>query len=222
MQSLQDRLDRYKGESRAKQNPATTAALEAAIAELRISHPAGSYVQAGDVFPDFSLPDSTGATFSLQTQLIAGPLVLSFYRGLWCPYCNLELEALAEIHGELRRLGAELVVISPQSAASSIRVSQRRNLPFRMLVDAGNRVAASAGLKYRLSEPTVHLYQSLGVNLPTFNGDDTWTLPIPARVIVTQDGRVHSIHADPDYTRRPEPVSTLRAIEELTRALPRR
>lgn len=213
--SLQARLDAHKAASRAKQDVATAHALDEAIRSLRASHPASSYIAKGAVFPDFDLPDSTGGMFRLGDALSRGPVVLSFYRGGWCPYCNLELDALAGIHSRLRGLGAELVAISPQTAANSERAIRRGDLPFRILVDAGNRVAAAAGLRYVLEPDVAALYASLGVNLPLINGDASLSLPIPARIIVARDGRVASISADPDYTRRPEPMDTLRELESL-------
>lgn len=219
MPSLQARLDEYKAASRAKQDPAINAVLEAGIAELRGSHPASRYIRPGALFPDVELPDSNGAPFSLRKQLGEGPVVLSFYRGLWCPYCNLELTALGEVYETLREAGAELVAISPQTAANSNRTIRTKALPFRILVDAGNRIADAAGLRYRLSDTLIQTYKSLGVNLPLINGDDSWTLPIPARVVVTAQGDVHSISADPDYTHRPEPAETVRAVVQLNASI---
>lgn len=215
MDALQSRLDRHKAESRSTQDPAVTAVLESSIERLRESHPPSRYIALGDVFPDFTLPDHTGEPVHLAEFLARGPVVLSFYRGLWCPYCNLELEALGEAYDQIRALGADLIAISPQSAANSSRAVRINELPFRILTDAGNAIADSAGLRYRLEPALVEMYTRLGVNLPLINRDDSWTLPIPARIVLTSEGRVYAINADPDYTQRPEPSETLRALQSM-------
>lgn len=215
MDTLQMRLDRHKAESRSKQDPAVSAVLESSVERLRAHHPPSRYIQPGELFPDFALPDHNGQSVHLADLLARGPVVLSFYRGLWCSYCNLELDALGEAYDQIRALGAELIAISPQSAANSSRAVRINELPFRILVDAGNAVADSVGLRYRLEPVLVDMYTRLGVNLPLVNRDDSWTLPIPARLVLTTDGLVHSIHADPDYTKRPEPAETIRTLQGL-------
>lgn len=210
---LQSRLDAYKAQSRARQAPEVSALLESSIKRLRANHPASRYLKPGERFPDFNLPDSAGQTVRLRDLLAQGPVVISFYRGLWCPYCNLELDALGEAYSRIRELGAELLAISPQTAANSNRAIRTNKLPFRILVDPGNKVADAAGLRYRLEPALVDAYSRLGVNLPLINGDDSWTLPIPARIVVGIDGRVQAISADPDYTKRPDPSETVRFLE---------
>lgn len=222
MDLLQTRLDEHKAQSRAQQDPAISELFEASIERLRASHPASRYLKLGEPFPDFILPDSTGQTVYLRDLLARGPVVISFYRGLWCPYCNLELDALGKAYPRIRDLGAELLAISPQAAASSNRAIRTNKLPFRILIDAGNKVADATGLRYRLEPSLVDVYTRLGVNLPLINGDDSWTLPIPARVVVSTDGRVQAISADPDYTKRPDPSETLRVLEELVPSVDRK
>jgi peroxiredoxin len=147
--------------------------------------------------------------------LAAGPLVLSFYRGVWCPYCNLELQALEATLPRFRELGASLVAISPQTAANSRKSLRQNGLSFPILSDAGNDVAAAFGLRFALPDYLVDLYKQLKNDLPAFNGDPGWTLPMPARYVIGRDGIIAYAEVNPDYTRRPEPESLLPVLERL-------
>lgn len=218
--TLQARLDAFKADFRDGKAPYFApseihAVMERATAELIASGQAGRALKAGDRAPAFTLSDPEGRPVSSASLLAKGPLVLSFYRGVWCPYCNIELQALQETLPRFEALGARLVAISPQTAANS-RKSQRQNkLAFPILSDAGNEVAAAFGLRFALPDYLVALYRSLKNDLPAFNGDPGWTLPMPARYVIGQDGTIAYAEVNPDYTVRPEPEAMLPVLERL-------
>jgi len=221
--TLQARLDAFKADFKGGKAPYFAPpeihpVMERATAELIASGQAGRALKAGDRAPDFRLNDPDGRPVSSADLLARGPLVLSFYRGVWCPYCNLELQALQEALPQFQALGASLVAISPQLAANS-RKSQRQNkLEFPILSDTGNEVAAAFGLRFTLPDYLVELYRSLKNDLPAFNGDPGWTLPMPARYVIGQDGIIAYAEVNPDYTLRPEPEAMLPVLERLTPA----
>jgi peroxiredoxin len=108
-----------------------------------------------------------------------GPVVLTFYRGCWCPFCDLQLRAYQSVLPKIRALGAELVAISPQTADYALSDVEKKELTFPVLHDAGNRVARGYGVVYTLSEALMQLQIGFGNPIPKFNGDDSWELPVP-------------------------------------------
>lgn len=219
--TLQERLDAFKADFKAGKAPYFAPPeihpiMERATLELIATGQAGRALKAGDRAPAFTLADPEGKPVSSKDLLAAGPLVLSFYRGVWCPYCNLELQALQEALPQFQALGASLLAISPQTAANS-RKSQRQNrLSFPILSDAGNDVAAAFGLRFALPDYLVELYKGLKNDLPAFNGDPSWTLPMPARYVIGRDGVIAYAEVNPDYTQRPEPDGMLPVLRQLS------
>lgn len=212
--TLQAKLDAFKADFKGGKAPYFAPAeihpvMERATAELIASGQAGRALKAGDKAPVFTLNDPDGYPVSSTELLAKGPLVISFYRGVWCPYCNLELQALQQTLPQFRAAGASLVAISPQVAANS-RKSQRQNkLDFPILSDTKNDVADAFGLRFALPDYLVELYMMLKNDLPAFNGDPSWTLPMPARYVIAQDGTILYAEVNPDYTLRPEPETML-------------
>lgn len=212
--SLQQRLDAFKADFQAGKPPynvppAVIATMQRATAELIASGAAGRALKAGDKAPAFSLTDSAGQTVTSVDLLAKGPLVVSFYRGVWCPYCNMELQALQATLPQFEALGARLVAISPQSATNSRKSLRQNALHFPILSDPRNDVAAAFGLRFALPDYLIDLYKSLKNDLPAFNGDPSWTLPMPARYAIGRDGTILYAEVNPDYTRRPEPDDLL-------------
>jgi peroxiredoxin len=164
---------------------------------------------------DFSLPDAHGATIHLADLLAKGPAVVTFYRGGWCPFCNLQLRAYQHIVPEIQSLDATLVAISPQTPDNSLSTAQKAELSFLVLSDLHNRVARTYGLVYRLSPGLQELQTMFGNEPPKFNGDDSWELPVPGTFIIDSTGIVRLASVDPDYTKRLEPAEILVALREL-------
>lgn len=219
---LQDRLDAFKadfesGKLALKPSKAALATMHRATTALIASGQAERALKAGEAAPDFTLNDQDGNPVSARHLLAHGPLVVSFYRGVWCPYCNLELQALETVLPEIRARGASLVAISPQTAPNS-RKSQRDNkLTFPILSDAMSKVADGFGIRFALPDDLVDLYRSFKNDLPTFNNDPSWVLPMPARFVIGSDGIIAYAEVNPDYTRRPEPTAVLPTLDRLRR-----
>ncbi|HEY1857773.1 peroxiredoxin-like family protein [Acidocella sp.] len=212
--SLQDRLDAFKADFEAgkppyETRPAVIETMHRATAELIASGAAGRALKAGDKAPAFILNDPEGNAVSSADLLAKGPLVLSFYRGVWCPYCNMDLQALQAALPAVQNLGASLVAISPQNAPNSRKSVRQNGLGFPILSDPHNDVAAAFGLRFELPDYLVELYKGFKNDLPTFNGDPSWTLPMPARFVIGQDGTILYAEVNPDYTRRPDPEEML-------------
>jgi peroxiredoxin len=210
--TLQDRLDAFKAEFRAARPPEVRSLMERATAELIASGAAGRALKAGDRAPAFMLEAPDGTPTASAGLLAQGPLVVSFYRGVWCPYCNMELQALEAARSDFAAAGARLIAISPQNRVNSRKSLRENALGFPILSDPGNETAAAFGLRFVLPDYLVDLYTSLGNMLPRFNGDDSWTLPMPGRFVIGRDGVIAYAEVNPDYTRRPEPVDMLPAI----------
>ena len=217
--SLQAKLDAFRENFEAGGPPYNAPSwiheiMHRATRELIESGAADRALKVGQKAPEFTLKDGDGGEVSSAGLLARGPLIVSFYRGVWCPYCNMEIQALQSTLPELERLGASLVAISPQSAANS-RKSQRDNkATFPILTDPGNEVAAAFGLRFRLPDYLIDLYENtLKNNLPQVNGDLSWTLPMPGRFVIGQDGMVLYAEVNPNYTRRPEPEELLFCLE---------
>ncbi|MFG1293925.1 peroxiredoxin-like family protein [Xanthobacter versatilis] len=215
--SLQAKLDAFKadfetGKPPYNVPPAVIETMRRATAELIASGAARQALKAGEKIPAFTLADPEGNAVSSTDLLAKGPLVISFYRGVWCPYCNMELQALQEALPQLQALGANLIAISPQNPVNSRKSVRQNKLSFPILSDPGNEVAAAFGLRFALPDYLVDLYASLKNDLPSFNGDPSWTLPMPARFVVGQDGTILYAEVNPDYTRRPEPADMLPAL----------
>lgn len=222
--TLQDRLDAFKADFKAGKAPFNAPAhihpiMARATAELITSGAAQRALKAGDRAPEFTLDAPDGAPVSSAELLARGPLVVSFYRGVWCPYCNMELQALQAALPEFEGLGASLVAISPQTRVNSRKSVRQNELGFPILSDANNNVAAAFGLRFELPDYLVDLYKSLGNNLPAFNGDPSWTLPMPGRFVIGSDGIITYAEVNPDYTRRPEPSDMLPAIRRANLSL---
>jgi peroxiredoxin len=218
--ALQDRLDAFKADFVAgrlsfKPTKQRLATMQRATEELIDSGQAQRAKKAGDAAPDFTLLDPDGKPVSSRELLAKGPLVISFYRGVWCPYCNLELQALQEALPEIVARGASLVAISPQTAANS-RKSQRDNkLGFPILSDVRSEVADAFGIRFALPDYLIEVYAGFGNNLAVVNDDPAWVLPMPARYVVGTDGIIAYSEVNPDYTQRPDPSELLPVLDRL-------
>ncbi|MFW0759189.1 peroxiredoxin-like family protein [Pseudomonas sp. H11T01] len=215
--TLQVKLDAFKADFKAGKPPYNAPAeihpvMERATAELIASGAAERALKVGDKAPLFTLKDPDGNAVSSAELLAKGPLVLTFYRGVWCPYCNLELQALQAFLPTLQEAGASLLAISPQIAANSRKSVRTNGLEFPILSDTHNDVAAAFGLRFELPDYLIDLYKNLRNDLPTFNDDPSWTLPMPARYVIGQDGVIRYAEVNPDYTQRPEPEAMLASI----------
>jgi peroxiredoxin len=217
--SLQDRLDAFKADFETnKAPPAAVAIFHKATAALIASGQAARALKVGDYAPAFNLPGADGAMVDSALLLKNGPLVLTFYRGLWCPYCNLDLQAIEAAAADIRVRGASLVAISPQTLANSRKSKEQNGLSFQIVDDHGGHTANAFGIRFRLPDDLIEVYKGFGVDLAIINGEPSWTLPMPARYVIAQDGSIAYAEVNPDYTRRPDPSELFPALERLHRA----
>lgn len=184
--------------------------------ERLLSSDVGSAARnVGDIAPDFTLPNVTGGTVQLSALLARGPVVLNFYRGGWCPFCNLEFRALQSRLAEIRQLGATLIGVSPETPDNSLSTREKFALEFDVLSDVGNRVARDYGLLMTVYEELRPLYLQWGIDVPAANGDDSYELPLPATYVIDTGGRIREAFIDRDYTRRMEPADMIAALRQL-------
>jgi peroxiredoxin len=217
--SLQDKLNALRAEFETKLvPPAAVEVMHRVTDELIASGQAERALKAGDRAPSFALPDPDGHVVSSADLLTKGPLVVTFYRGAWCPFCSLDLQALEEARSEIEARGATMVAISPQTAPNSRKSQRTNNLGFPILGDKGGDLAARFGIRWKMPEDLQQIHKQLGADLTAFNGEDSWTLPMPARYVIGQDGVIAYAEINPDYTRRPEPSDIYPVLEQLRRS----
>jgi peroxiredoxin len=208
---LSTQLDAVTGQVPAGIN----ARIEVALAEVAASGVA-SGLAIGDRAPGFTLPDAKGRDVSLAERLETGPVVLQFYRGEWCPYCNLHLRALQDAHPEIRKRGASLIAISPQSPDHSFSLTEQAELDFDVLSDIDQHVIRDYHVQFTLPADlqSVHL-DAFDLDLRAHNADGSWNLPVPATFVIGTDGRIVAAGVEVDYRTRLEPSVILAALDEL-------
>lgn len=188
-------------------------AMETATAKLAVSGLTAKALRPGMRMLDFELPDAMGKRVRSSTLRAQGALLISFYRGHWCPYCNLALKALQERLADINALGAQLVAISPQTPEHSLATQQKHELKFPVLSDPGNKVAKQFGLVYTLDASLKPIYEAFGIDLVAHNGDSNFELPIPATYLVGEDGMVLESFLEVDYRKRLAPETALAWLE---------
>ena len=184
--------------------------------QLLSSDIAENALKTGGQATDFTLLNAVGQTVSLKDYLNKGPVVLSFYRGGWCPFCNLEFAALHNILPQIKSLGATLIGISPETPDTSLSTVEKHQLQFEVLSDEGNQIASQYGLVMSVSEKMRPHYFKWGFDLPALNGDESYELPLPATYIISTDGNIHACYINKDYTQRMEPEDIISALENLS------
>ena len=172
-------------------------------------------ISVGQTAPEFTLPDHLGNNVSLTNELAQGPVVLNFYRGGWCPYCNLEFRALQAILPDIQALGAQLIGISPETPDASSNTVEAKGIQFTVLSDVGNKVARLYGLQTAVPEAIRPLYKQWGLDVNGANGDDSWELPLPATYIINKCGTVKAAFINRDYTQRMEPNDVIQALKAM-------
>lgn len=168
--------------------------------------------------PDFTLPDAFGNSVRLSALLAQGPVVLTFYRGAWCPYCNLQLKALKESLPHFERYDARLVAVTPQTPDRSQQQIEKDAYPFPVLSDLDDRVMKAYNLYFEVPEDLRHLYlQDFSLDIAAWNGAGRYGLPVPGTFVIDRQGVIRAAFADTDYTKRMEPAAILEALETISR-----
>ncbi|KAH7306137.1 thioredoxin-like protein [Rhexocercosporidium sp. MPI-PUGE-AT-0058] len=172
-------------------------------------------IKAGDTLPPFKLPDAFGKEVSSSTLLAKGPLLLTFYRGEWCPFCNLALRALQKHLSKFEAKGVTLVAITCEVPKQALSTSEKNELKFPVLSDLGNKYAGELGLLFPMPEYMKPVFDTIGVDFKERNGDDSFVLPVPATLLVDQKGVVRNAFVEPEYAKRAEPGTILGWIDQL-------
>ncbi|MBT7409045.1 MAG: AhpC/TSA family protein [Methylococcales bacterium] len=182
--------------------------------QLMESNVADNAINVGSNAPDFTLPSTQGDAVKLSELLAKGPVVISFFRGGWCPFCNLEFKALMDKLPEIEACNATLVTISPETMENSKATVEKFSLTYTVLSDVGNVIAKEYGLLMTVSEDMRPLYLEWGIDVPTANGDDTYELPVPATYIIGNDGVVKYAYINKNYTSRMQPEEIIEKLKE--------
>jgi peroxiredoxin len=209
--SLGERLQLFADVSRSLR-PEAQKAVDRMVDRLMASEAGAGAPLPGQPMPSFSLPDETGRLVSLEDLLKTGPAAITFHRGHWCPYCRINTKALAKVQEEIVSEGASIVAITPEREAFGARLKADAGLRYPVLSDIDNGYAFSIGLAIFVGAEVEDVMRKTGRDLPDYQGNDGWILPIPATFVVGQDGRVVERFIDPDYRHR-------MAVDDLLEAL---
>ncbi len=212
--SLKERLATYREHS-GRLRPEIAAIYQKLVDHLEALVAGTVGPAVGDEMPEFLLPDQNGQLVSLENLLLTGPIVLSMNRGHWCPYCRLDLRALAQIEPEIRRLGAQVVSIMPETAQYTKRAIAENDFPFPILTDIDLGYALSLGLVFWVGADVKKLYGDLGLDLAVFQGNRSYFLPIAAKFVVGRDGKVKAREININFRERMEPSDIIAALERL-------
>jgi len=213
-QSLQAQLDDRKDQWAEKADENTKKIYDAGIAQIKATGVLETMKNVGDTAPSFTLPNAVGESVSSDALLEDGPIIVVFYRGAWCPYCNLTLAAWQDRLDEIQSLGGQLVTISPQKPDFSLTSKQKHDLAFPVLSDLGNDVADAFGITTQVTPAILELWDGR-IDLEKHNGEATGELPLPATYLIDRDGVIRFAHAHEDYRVRAEPEEVLAALKEL-------
>jgi peroxiredoxin len=190
------------------------AAMERHIAHLSQTGAGARAKRAGDLAPEIVLPDAHGQTFKVATLLAKGPVIVTFYRGGWCPYCNLELRAYQAVLPRIAAAGASLVAISPEKPDDTVSTTEKNALTFPVLSDVGQKVGKAFGLVYSFTDELRTVYDGFKLDIPEKNGaPDDWSLPLSATYVIGPDGRIMFADTSVDYRRRTDPLDVLLVLE---------
>lgn len=187
------------------------------LAALDASGIADRALGEGDTAPDFELPNAVGDSVSLSDLLSTGPVILSFYRGQWCPFCNLELQALQRAMEDVESAGATLVAVSPNTPDTSLTTVEKHSLTFPVLSDHDNLVARQFNLVYEMTAENIENYKEKGRDIPAMNGTDKWELPIPATYVIDTDRVIRYAFVDTNHRVRAEPADVVAAAARLSK-----
>ena len=211
-ETLQDQLDAITANTRKLVQAERLAVSERAVEELFATGIEDRILKPGTPAPEFTLPDASGKLVHSSDLLALGPLVLSFFRGRWCPYCMTELESWRDLYLELRARNVLFAAVSPQLQRQNDFTVQQHALPFPVLTDADCNVAEKFGVAYTVPEYHRAYYRSILINIPFVNGSESWRLPLPAVFVIAQDGIIRFAEAYADFRVRPEPAEVLAAL----------
>ncbi|AMR27622.1 hypothetical protein A0257_11290 [Hymenobacter psoromatis] len=200
--------------------PAATRSIDAGIARTEAADTARHALAAGQPAPNFTLPDAAGRPQTLAELREQGPVVLTFYRGNWCPFCNVQLRAYQQALPELARLNATLVAVSPQTPDFTSLTANEKELTFPVLSDIGNVLARQYGLAYGVGTEVADTLRGVGIDLAAYNGTADDELPLTATFLIGTDGVIAWAQVAANFKQRPDPAALLAALARLPVAIP--
>jgi peroxiredoxin len=213
--TLAEELAARTAKSRETFDERRTAVYRKAAEALAKSDLLETALREGDQAPMFELPDAYGSPVSLATLLEDGPVIVSFYRGAWCPFCNLEIRALQRELASVEAAGAALVAISPNKPDVTLELIDDGELTFPVLSDQDNRVAKQFGIVYEMEEGMIDYYREIGRDVAGMNGSTAWELPVPATYVIDQDGVIRYAFVDLNHRVRAEPADVVASTASL-------
>ncbi len=215
MSRLIDEIKKYQESFRQRVPKDIQEIMISATKKLEDENISKNAPNIGDKAKDFTLKNVLNKESSLDNLLKENDfVVISFYRGAWCPYCNLELKALQNINDELISLNTKLVAISPQTPDASLSTKEKNELKFEVLSDVDSIVIKEYGLVFNLADELKPIYEKFGINIPKSNGNESFELPLPAVFVINKNKEIIFRFIDEDYTKRCEPKTILDTIRK--------
>lgn len=215
MSSLKEILAETSAQGIKRIPPEALAIMTEAAEQLDAQGVGDSALKAGDAFPEMTLTDQNGHSVSTKNLFADGPAIITFYRGGWCPYCNLELKAYQDLLGEIKSAGGTLTGITPEKPDNALSTIEKNALSFSVLTDSENALASALGIKFELPDKLQKVYNGFGMDLAALNENSGWTLPIPATFVVDTDGKIILADVNRDYRLRLEPHEALAALKSI-------
>lgn len=214
-ETLAEQLDARKAKFVEMATPERIAAAENAISEVADSGILDKAINLGDKAPNFTLPDALGNSVSLYDELAKGPVILTWYRGSWCPYCNIQLHDYQKSLSDIHAAGTQLIAISPELSDSALSWKEKNELDFIVLSDVGNEVAREYGIVYRIPDAISAGYVAGGrTDLTQYNGNDSLELPLAVTYVIGTDGSVEYAFVDADYRKRAETSDVVEFVKQ--------
>ena len=213
--SLQTQLSELKAQNIERIPEEAMAVIVADMEKLSASDIVAKAPKVGDKLKDFSLPNQSGKTRTLKSYLDKGPVVVTFYRGGWCPYCNLELLAYQNILSEIVEQGATLLAITPELPDASLTTTEKNELDFEVLTDKNSAYGRDINIVFTLADELRSIYAQFGLDLEKHNGTGQFDLPLAATFVVDVNGTITFAGVDVDYTQRAEPSDVVNELKKL-------
>lgn len=210
--SVQKSLDARKKAFSLKADDAKKSDYENGIALIQASGVLDGAKQGGDKAPNFTLPNASGESIELYNMLKSGPVILVWYRGGWCPYCNIYLQHLQRAYPEFEKAGAQIIAISPELPNNTQATQKNNQLGFHVLSDVHNRVGKEYGVVYTLPDFIAKRYNQ-AFDMVKHNGDESAELPLSASYVISPNGVISYAFLDADYRNRAEPADLLTAVK---------
>lgn len=215
--TLKDQLRMMNEASKSKLPVDKKKVMDQALENLKKSNIEDKVIKVGKKIPDVSLVNAQGKKVKLSDLRKKGPVIITFYRGSWCPYCNAQLSNFQQNLVEFQKKGAQLVAVTPEKPDLSVLLAENKKLEFEILHDKDNKFASKLGLVFGVTRELKEIYQQFGIDLEKSQGNADWKLPVPATFIVGKDGKIFYEFVDADYTKRASAEDILSALDQVSK-----